>query len=65
MILETDKSVPKNSTDLAVINATVDAADENDEEQKPLLGKRANRGYNPKYDSNSNQFICGEGAVKV
>jgi len=32
MILETDKSVPKNSTDLAVINATAEAADENDEE---------------------------------
>ena len=58
MILETDKTVPKKSTDLEVINAMVEAA-ENDEGNKPLLGKRANRGYNPKYDSNS--FVCGEG----
>jgi|APSaa5957512535_1039671.scaffolds.fasta_scaffold218819_1 hypothetical protein len=28
--------------------------------EKSLLGKRANRGYNPKYDKHSTEFVCGE-----
>ena len=62
MIRESDKTVPKNCTVLGLINATAEAVD-NEEGNKSLLGKRANRGYNPKYDSNS--FLCSEGAAKV
>ena len=34
------------------------------EGQKAILGKRANRGYNPKYDSSSTQFVCHDVAQK-
>ena len=33
-------------------------------EEKKMLGKRANRGYNPKYDTNETQFICKNDSTK-
>ena len=33
-------------------------------EEKKMLGKRANRGYNPKYDTNETQFVCKNDSTK-
>ena len=33
-------------------------------EEKKMLGKRANRGYNPKYDTNETQYICKGDSTK-